>query len=480
MRLSSVFIIIAFIMLAALSGCSNLSHDTHEPVTEENIHNAAEDDENYKDNADNNKENNNEETKSSIRSWKDMYQSKWTFCGDLDNNYPIDDTGQVLIAYGNDNQISGYHSDTYLYGLNKDTGEKIWSVYGGYYPIHYCINEPENTILIGTKPSVDDDTRLQCIEITTGKLLWEKIFSFEIRRLAITDKTVAVQPYNLNTIMVLDVTNGEVLWEKELEQNEVLISLQRQMNNIIVSQKDGLAAYEPSSGQMKWKVEGNLFPESPHPMIMLPDVIESKQYQILSKNTNTQWITFEDCFRKIDFNTGEVLDSISTGGINLLYLLDGEFSIVKSYEKEDNGNLFTKSFSLYSNSQKNELFSKNDTLLGAVVYQNKLIYTTPEKIKCISLDTSDLLWECGYSFGPPEAYSPLIIQNRLVIVSNDKIHVFNPDSGEYLYQVDDYNLPVYPILDILVVDHSPSVIYVSGNEIYISRNDGHLDALILK
>lgn len=475
MRLFSVIAIISFLMLAVLSGC-DMAANTNIPVSEKGMQDAAGD---RKGSADNNKEHI-KDTMSSIRSWKDMYQCKWTFRGDLDNNYPIDDTGQVLIVYGDDNNISGYHSDTYLYGLNRETGEKIWSVYGGYYPLRYCINEPENTILIGAKPSVDDDTKLQCIEITTGKLLWEKIFPFEIKRISITDEVVAIQPYHRNTIMLLDITDGEAIWEKELGQNELLISLQRKMSNIIIRENDGLAAYDPISGQMKWKVEGSLFLKSPHPMLMLPKVIESKQYQILSKNTNTQWITFEDCFRKIDFNTGEALDSIPTGGINMLYLLDSEFSIIKSYEKKDNGNLISKSFSLYSNSQKKELFSKNDTLLGAVVHQNKLIYTTPEKIKCISLDTSDLLWDVGYSFDPPEAYSPLIIQNRLVIVSNDEIHVLNPDPGEYLYQVDDYNLPVYPYLDIPIIDDTPSVIYVSGNEIYISRDDGHLDALILK
>jgi outer membrane protein assembly factor BamB len=109
-----------------------------------------------------------------VQQLNDEYDLKWTFSEEMMVHFILGKIGNTLLVYGHDGGISGYHSDEYLYGLDAETGKKIWSVYGGYLGIASVLSRKDGKVYAGIKAHDWDPPRLICLDVVTGAILWEK------------------------------------------------------------------------------------------------------------------------------------------------------------------------------------------------------------------------------------------------------------------------------------------------------------------
>ncbi len=74
--------------------------------------------------------------------WGQEFVNEWNFIGDLAYSYLAGWTDNVILVYADDGGFSGYHFDSYLYGLDRKTGKKLWPYYLSHKGMSfYCIIE---------------------------------------------------------------------------------------------------------------------------------------------------------------------------------------------------------------------------------------------------------------------------------------------------------------------------------------------------
>ena len=225
-----------------------------------------------------------------IKHLSDIYPLQFSFKSDVILNRIEEEIGDVYIIYGSDDDIHGCHSHEYLYGVNKHTGQKIWSFYGDYYSPQYYISEDEKyiTLLNLVKGYIE------CFEIQTGTLMLKETFTgyvseysyYEFSDVIIVelDKSiVAVNKDNWKVIWkinaihrlsedekhmycfdendfkakCLEISTGKIIWEKELDTNSHLensfyeCSLTKEL--FVIFSKKNIIAFNTADGNIAWE-----------------------------------------------------------------------------------------------------------------------------------------------------------------------------------------------------------------------------------
>ncbi|TYQ16570.1 UNVERIFIED_CONTAM: putative pyrroloquinoline-quinone binding quinoprotein [Acetivibrio alkalicellulosi] len=142
-----------------------------------------------------------------LKNLKDIYPVKWTFKSDLIENYYVKSIGDIIFVHGTDGRFSGYHDHCYLYGINKNTGKRIWGLYG--YCVEYSISEDEKYIVGGNSQG----GLIKCIEINTGKTIWSKSIE-DYHFFSIVHHEDSVLVGNSESITALNAKTGEFLWKQ--------------------------------------------------------------------------------------------------------------------------------------------------------------------------------------------------------------------------------------------------------------------------
>lgn len=418
--------------------------------------------------------------------WNCLYKLQWAFHSEMRHHYIVGQAGNILLVYGHDGGISGYHDHEYLYGLNADTGKKIWDVYGGYLSIRYAVCSESGYIFTGVKIHDMLVPKIACRDIKTGEILWEyelpELPSYSPAYLSSGEALAVLLSGNDDyVLLVFEKESGILLWRKNYEKGTSLVNCSSEVQGIIVRQADRLEAVDWLTGNILWSVQDEKRSEAKH----YPDYGVMKNLDdiwVTNKQTK-KWFAFKDDFKLVDLKSGLVLHTVSKEGriLRLMPLNDG-YIILLEYEHDSESYIHLvppKKFSLYSVSEKKEIWSENEDIYRALVYNDALYYVNNSEINCVNLTTGNSEWNKPLEedlFGGDRDYlvQPLVIDNKLIIVKQGTIYMINPDTGERMIKVADYAIDDY------VLGGEPNrlcSIVLIGDTLYIGSQGGKVSCL---
>lgn len=421
-----------------------------------------------------------------VKKWNDVYDLQWTFSESMTYHFIYKIIGDVLLVRGDDGGLSGYHQEEYLYGLDIKTGKKLWSVFGGYLGFTYYFSKDQERIYVITRIYDLNDTNIKCIDMDTGKILWEEDIPGISSVCAADFVAILQRGEDGSLIRVLDEISGEVQWSKHIENGEVYLILYKEPPGLMIWNNDDIICFDWKTGEELWTVTSKQGVN--HTMQDTPGDDGTG-----SSGQMTEWIPFDEEEKLIDLRTGQVLDVKpleSKKHITIIHLEDGkeityrineEYSIVRTYDEDIE---WKKFFTVCSNATQEELWSKEDSVLEWVLYKDDLIYYTTTKITSVDLSTGVVNWCKPFSvdldIGSLQEYhliNPVIVDDQLILSEQGKIVVFNLENGERLYEVDDYYI-IHAYTNI--TDQYYKSLMVIDDMLFIGSGDGKLSCLKIK
>lgn len=395
------------------------------------------------------------------------YSFLWSFYSGLMYASVIDSVENTVLIYAHDGQISGYHEDEYLYGVDKSNGDKKWVVYGGFYPIKYCIDDKSSHIYISNL-SINTVNKTLCLEIQsldieTGTEQWKiRIPNINSLNDISLSKSILVIEYididNNKKLLSINSQNGQTNWEVELEENEYLYTKTRELPSIVIQGEDYLKAIDPLNQQEIWCLKGE---------IIIP-LDRYKFINSLSKSANTilEWVIYNNELILLDITNGNIKNKLLIKDCQNYYYLNNKIIYVLT---EKSNILFSEELNdlVYLNSQKCDKMQ---------TYNNCFIYINNNKISCYSIEEETDIWftEIGFSDNNEKCIELFCLKNQIYVMSNRNIYTFEAATGNSLGKLsgcfdDNYanNLSFLPSYI--------NKITTCNDLVYIPRHNGYVD-----
>ncbi|MGD2064451.1 MAG: PQQ-binding-like beta-propeller repeat protein, partial [Nitrospirota bacterium] len=152
------------------------------------------------------------------------------------------------------------------------TGERVWS--------HSRFDKPERQYqVVASYPHVayvridDSSTKIVCLGLDDGEKQWQR--SWSSRRVAFTlngDATIlfaAVWEKSL-TVEAIDLSNGKVLWQKEVAADRAPQPFVVENDQLLVG-ASSLTSFDPATGRIVWTANGAGEIAPPSTLIVLED-----------------------------------------------------------------------------------------------------------------------------------------------------------------------------------------------------------------
>ncbi|MDD4493502.1 MAG: hypothetical protein PHV32_04015 [Eubacteriales bacterium] len=415
--------------------------------------------------------------------WEESLSLAWTFQSDLSVNYIEAVSDDIVVVVSTDGEISGHHYHDNIYGINRNTGEKIWAVYGGYFILDYKISSYGNVICIEIIEN-DERSKLLCLEINSGKILWEKIYDKSntngeffklLKEIVPGSKLIISSTKRFDnslplTITVLDLKNGDVLEEFEVPYDD-LFAVTGNASSFILEKNNQLFRYDLNTGKTKKITEERIVQDSGTPPIKPVYESPTIKYPYVQED-RTKWVAFENSFKLLDLNKGEVLVSIPSSGysddrwyLDRLYTVNNDTVLVSA----------DKSFIVYKTD--GTLLWEKEERFEACVYKDELLYyITDTGLKCVELATGEPEWERDFSFSKSYIRNPIIIDN-LIAVPAGNIYIFDIETGEFKCKINNNYLQKISIeeqVDTRYGDYYKAF-YSDGSGLYICNRNGYIE-----
>jgi len=424
-----------------------------------------------------------------VADWRREYGLKLRFASNLPYNYILGCVDNILLAYAHDGGYSGTHSHKYLYGIDMSSGEKLWSVYGGYAEMYWSISESKESIYVVKRVYDSNHPGLLNINIHTGEILWEKEYDVKCSiNIAAVKEGVAVQKTykkdnftEVSSVEVLNGENGSLIWEMDLDQGTYMETSEGSTNNVITYYSDGVKCYDAKNGGLIWSLNASLEKKSDVVISPFSWIVENPANPYEQPAPKSMWAAFEDGFRLIDLDSGSILRSVERNPDSYMFLLNDEYALIKNVNESGYCTSYAKSFTLYSLKDGKKLWSKEDSLLYGVTDNERLYYISKSKIICVDIHTGNINWEREFQL--ENARVPVITDEELLVANGNisypsgGLFSFNKFNGELNYQE---------------VNYAPKTIYwttgrfdwpivcKSGSSMIVAGDNGNLDLLELK
>jgi outer membrane protein assembly factor BamB len=241
----------------------------------------------------------------------------WRHRGTLAFNYLLGATDEALLLRGDDGGFSGFHNDSGIYALNRETGALLWRIDAGFGWAD-AIVDPERgeaAVLTHYDPEAGRyEERIRRLRLRDGAVLWEEAPSDGHGRLHLASGAViyAVQPENMpdrdseGRLRVYDAATGRLMWERGYAESFRVLSRPKDPY-VLVRHGRTLAAYRPGDGGLAWELAVGSPPDSgPLPYeSMFTDLSGNR----LSANSRNRWVV----------GSGLALIDMAHGGVKAVY-----------------------------------------------------------------------------------------------------------------------------------------------------------------
>lgn len=188
----------------------------------------------------------------------------WRHRGTLAFHYLLGATDEALLLREDDGGFSGFHEDSAIYALDRETGALLWRIGAGHGWAD-AIVDPERgeaAVLTHYDPEAGRyEERIRRLRLRDGAVLWEDVPSAGRGGLHLAAGSViyAVQPGNMpdqgggGLLRVYDAATGRLMWERGGLESFRVLSRPGDPHVVVLSGRT-LAAYRPGDGGLAWEL----------------------------------------------------------------------------------------------------------------------------------------------------------------------------------------------------------------------------------
>lgn len=323
----------------------------------------------------------------------------WRHQNDLAHNFLVGKVGDVLIIRGDDGNISGYHDHSNLYGLDANTGEKLWQIDAGYAGIEYVIEDDVIAVLTRLDVvSMKYHTKLQAINPTTGKVIWSKEWpeesGFWHHLSTVKGGVVAVTQANdddkFSNIEVLDIRSGRVRWNQNFAANEWVLPVSRPSPVVLIASDEGITAYGVADGKQVWTLQGHTV------ALYNPVTFTHADSRHFIARPPVIWLQLEDAHVKLDLQNGNKLAEIAVKENIRIVELDERYIFIQE-SLDDNAQRFSQweqvRTSLFDLIVDRVLWTMDGTGNGGFIEDDRIYFKLNGIPTAAMLESGEMLWQ---------------------------------------------------------------------------------------
>lgn len=407
----------------------------------------------------------------------DNYKYMWSFCSGLKYCSAVDTIGDTVLFYAHDGQLSGYHEDEYLYCVDKHNGKKVWSVYGGFLPIKYCVDEGRKTIFISTLKQ-NPESKMLCLEIqslniSTAKEQWTVKIpdASSINNILLSQNTLNIEyidSKNNKKLLSVDSQNGKRNWEIKLTANEILYTSTRAIPSIIMQGEDYLKSVDPFSRKELWYLRGKIV-FSPNRNNSINRL--SNDSKIDLTNNLLEWVIYNNKLTLLDISNGSIKNKLSIKNCRSYFCLNDKSVFISAGESTDKQYNY-----LYFEGLGNFVFDKDIDIEQVEIYDDNIIYVNNNKLFCFSIKNRREIWsvELGFPSDKEKCIDLFVLEGIVYVISNNNIHTFEANTGESLGRLIKYSYNSNAN-NLLLLPNYIFKILKSDDMVYVPRQDGYAD-----
>jgi len=196
----------------------------------------------------------------------------WRHRGTLAFSYLLGATEDTLLLRGDDGGFSGFHSDSNIFALDRETGALLWRVDAGFGWADAEIDHERGEAAVLTHYDTEAgryEERIRRLRLRDGAVLWEEAPSAGLGGLHLASGAViyAVQPENMpdpggeGLLRVYDAATGRLMWERGYAESFRVLSRPGDPY-VVVRHGRTLAAYRPGDGGLAWELAIDSPPDS--------------------------------------------------------------------------------------------------------------------------------------------------------------------------------------------------------------------------
>ncbi|MFK7691525.1 PQQ-binding-like beta-propeller repeat protein [Paenibacillus sp. HJGM_3] len=377
------------------------------------------------------------------------YAVDWTFQSGLRYTYLVGRAGGSLFVLGDDGGYSGAHFDSTLYGIDAETGRKLWEAPGKFGGVAFSASSDGRhaAILTWVNPATKEyETKLQWMDAQSGAVEWEQRWQEKpqtVSRMASADGVVVVEQRQdssagaANAFQVLHERTGDLLWEKKLSDDEKLL-YESSGPNVIVIGSCRIQAYDPLTGQVAWVKDAHVKDWTLNNKLlrrMELSGIDVRRLQEPSESDRKLWILLEEGFTSLDLSNGATLAVLpyepgnyySSVGEDYMFIHKSDTSV---YWK---GRDFTTG--LYDLKRKKLLWVAHGRGAYGVIQGDTLYYLLDDRPMAVDRESGTLLWQAPYTVGEMERGESggdkqlLVAGDELWVPGNEQLFVLDRLTG---------------------------------------------------
>lgn len=382
--------------------------------------------------------------------------TEWKFDSMLRYNYLVGRAEETLLVLGHDGLYSGHHTDSILYGVAADTGQKLWEVPGKYAGAAYSLSSDHKhaAILTWLNPeTMEYENKLQWIDVRKGNVVWEQKWTEQqqmVSRLISAKGAVVMEQRQDSSVgsaaslRALKESTGELLWEKNLSADERPL-YDSSGPFIVVVGTHSIQAYEPLNGQVVWSRQDTVRDWTIHDDVRrYLELSNSDNRSFMKQSPSRYWILLENGYTCLDLTSGATIAVLPYEKGNYYKVVSDDYMFIYKSDSPEYWKGTTFTTSLYDLKRNTTLWQTAGRGRYSNVEDDTLYYLLDDHPIAVELTSGNPLWQSpyavrelernipNYEFGDKQ---PVVVNDELWVPGKEQIFVFDRHSGALINRI---------------------------------------------
>jgi len=410
----------------------------------------------------------------------------WRVRTELPFNYLIGQSDNVLLVAGEDNGFSGMHVASHLYGLDKDTGTRLWKYECGFDSYLGALAEQSFAAVfhqaLDSGPAITR-YRLRVIDLRDGRTLWEQdreqqggsdYFRYSASESTVVQSYVHKDGERVTThLEAMDIRSGKRLWSAETEGEGRLLAQRSDQPAVVlqigiqtsaaVMEDARLIAYDPRTGKKIWTLENRAAVTDWDGLLAADPRFRAGQPQGYWTRTAKQLILADEMTGKtrlslpIAFDGGTHYDIINDRYAFAQQSKDGE----KLYESRD---IASSLIDLHAKGRT--LWTVPGRADRGTVEGDTLYYRLDGKPRAASLASGSLIWDAAFTTNGLLR----VFEGKIVAEAIPDVYTLDPKTGQALSRLQDVRIGYH---EVTPSEQWHGITTVLGGSMLIGSSNGY-------
>lgn len=377
--------------------------------------------------------------------------AEWKFSSGLRYNFLVGRAVGTLLVLGHDGLYSGHHNDSILYGVDAESGRKLWEVPAKFEGLSFALSSDRKHTAVLTfldAQTKEYETKLQWIDVLTGQQVWEQKWkeqSGKFSRLSSAKGVVVLEERQDSSsgsaaasLRVLQESSGSLLWEKKLSADEKLLYDNSSNPFLIVIGSQSIRAYDPLSGRIVWSRQAVVKDTTINNQLKrYLELSNSDNRSLGSEPTSRLWLLLEGGYTCLDITSGAVIAVLPYEPGNFYKAVNDDYMFIYKSDSPDYWRGTTFTTSLYNLKRQTTVWQTNGRGRYSAVAGNTLYYLLDDRPVAVELASGKQLWQSPYTVKDLERdqfkvgdKQPIVVNDELWVPGREQVFVFDRHTGE--------------------------------------------------